>query len=89
MKIRDEMESMVFADLHGPASGDAEEIDEPSVRSCTRRTQIWFSIKKRVNHYLKGEQEREQIRTKTEVFEGSREKRGARKPQKTRGKRKW
>jgi hypothetical protein len=32
MKIRDELERMVFADLHGPVGGEAEEIDEPSVR---------------------------------------------------------
>jgi hypothetical protein len=32
MKIRDELERMVLADLHGPAGGEAEEIDEPSVR---------------------------------------------------------
>ncbi len=32
MKIRDELECMVLADLHGPAGGEAEEIDEPSVR---------------------------------------------------------
>jgi hypothetical protein len=32
MKIRDGLECMVLADLHGPAGGEAEEIDEPSVR---------------------------------------------------------
>lgn len=32
MKIRDELVRMVFADLHGPVGGEAEEIDEPSVR---------------------------------------------------------
>jgi hypothetical protein len=32
MKIRDELERMVFADLHGPVGGEAEEIGEPSVR---------------------------------------------------------
>ena len=31
-KIREELERMVFADLHGPVGGEAEEIGEPSVR---------------------------------------------------------
>jgi hypothetical protein len=52
-------------------------------------TQIWFSIKKACEALPGSEQECEQIRTKTAVFEGSREKAGAQKPQKTRGKRKW
>src|SRR5260370_20357349 len=32
MKIRDELERMVLADLLGPVGGEAEEIDDPSVR---------------------------------------------------------
>jgi len=32
MKIRDELERMVLADLLGPTGGEAEEIDDPSVR---------------------------------------------------------
>src|SRR5215469_14316971 len=32
MKIRDVLVRMVFADLHGPVGGEAEEIDEQSVR---------------------------------------------------------
>ena len=32
MKIRDELERMVLADLLGPTGGEAEEMDEPSVR---------------------------------------------------------
>src|SRR4051812_32058363 len=32
MKIRDELERMVLADLLGPVGGPEEEIDEPSVR---------------------------------------------------------
>src|SRR5947209_3274352 len=32
MKIREELERMVLKDLLGPVGGEAEEIDEPSVR---------------------------------------------------------
>src|SRR5438132_1154190 len=32
MRIRDELEQMVLADLLGPVGGPEEEIDEPSVR---------------------------------------------------------
>lgn len=32
MKIRDELEQMVLADLHGPVGGPEEEVDERSVR---------------------------------------------------------
>jgi len=37
MKIREELERMVFADLHGPVGGEAEEIDEPSIRERRRQ----------------------------------------------------
>jgi hypothetical protein len=61
----------------------------PTAAHAPPITQVWFSIKKAREALPEGEQECEQIRTKTAVFEGSREKTGARKPQKTRGKRKW